>query len=106
MVRELLPYINQSVQGQGLEGLINWSNSTMDNLLIPMFLIVFYALAISLATRNEYKMGGQIVFISLVFFLLGMIAQTYTQFNQLIMFGFALGIMVGLVISYIENARG
>lgn len=105
MVRDLIPYINGTAQGYGLEGLLNWSNSTMDNLLIPIFLIVFYALAISLATKNEYQLGGQVFFISLVFFILGMIAQTFTPFNQLVMFGFAIGIMVGIVMSYIENAR-
>ena len=103
--RTLIPYWNASTQGQGLEGFINWANITSEYWLIPTFLFVFYILAIYLATRNEYKMGGQIAFISLVFFLLGMLAQTFTEFNQLVIFVFALGGLVGIVMSFIENAR-
>jgi hypothetical protein len=103
MARELLEYFDPSTDGYGLEGLISWANSSMDNWLIPLFILVFYSLAIYLASKNEYKMGGQLILISLFFFILGMIAQIFTQFNQLIMFLLALGAIVGIVISFMEN---
>lgn len=105
MVRELLPYFDPATDGNGLEGFLNWANIGVEYWLIPTFLMVFYVLAIYLISRNEYKFGGQFTFVSLVFFILGMIAQVFTQFNQLIMFVFILGIMVGVVISFVENAR-
>lgn len=105
MARTPLEYYNASVQGQGLEGLANWANITMDYMLVPLFLFIFYGLAMYLATKNEYKMGGQIMFISFLFFILSMIAQTFTQFNQMVIFIFAIGIVVGVVMSFIENAK-
>jgi hypothetical protein len=42
--------------------------------------------------------------VSLVFFILGMIAQTFTEFDQLVIFIFALGFGVGAVMSFIENS--
>jgi len=104
--REPIAYFTPSVDGQGLEGFMSWSNSSMGYWLIPIFLGVFYGLAIYMATKNEYKLGGQIALYSLVFFFLGMIAQTFTQFNQMVMFFFAIGIVVGVVMSFIENAKG
>lgn len=105
MTRELLPFYDASVDGVGIEGFLNWANYSLDYWLIPAFLLTFYSLAIYLATKNEYKLGGQIIFISLVFFILGMIAQAYTQFNQLVMFLFVIGMLVGVVMSFIENAK-
>ncbi len=104
MARELIPYLNSSFE-PGLEGLADWSNQTMDNWLVPLFLYIFYGLALYLSSKTEYKMGGQLFLISLIFFILGMIAQTFTQFNQLTMFIFVIGIIVGLVVSYVENAK-
>lgn len=105
MAREQLPYFDPTTQGEGLEGFINFANISMEFSVLPIFLIVFYSLAIYLATKNEYKIGGQVTWISLLFFILGMIAQTYTQFNQLVIFIFAMGFGIGLVLSYVENAK-
>lgn len=105
MTRPLLAFYDSATDGPGLEGFINWANTSMSYWLIPAFLFVFYSLAIYLATKNEYKMGGQIILISLVFFILGMIAQAFTQFNQLVMFLFVVGILVGVVISFVESAK-
>lgn len=106
MTRELLPYINNTLDGVGAESLVSFANRTMDYYLIPLFIGVFYILALYLASRNEYKMGGQIILISLIFFILGMIAQVWTQFNQMIMFILGLGLLVGIIVSFVENARG
>lgn len=105
MTRSLLPYYNMSSYGKGLEGFMNFANSSVDNWMIPLFLLVFYSVSLFLSTKNEYKFGGQILFVSFVFFILAMLAQTFTTFNQLIIFIFAIGMIVGLVISFIENAK-
>ena len=105
MAREQLTYYDAVIDGNGIEGFINWSNKSMDYFLIPTFLLVFYILGIYFVTKNiEYKQGGYIMFVSLVFFILGMIAQTFTEFNQLVIFIFALGIGIGGVMSFIENS--
>ena len=105
MTRTLLPYFNASADGQGLEGFINWANYSMDYFLIPAFLAVLNVLAVYLATKNEYKVGGQLILFGILFFIVGMIAQTFTDFNQLIMFLFGLEVAVGVVISYVENSK-
>jgi uncharacterized membrane protein len=105
MAREQLPYYDPVTDGPGLEGFINWSNKSMDYFMIPAFLLVFYILGIYFVTKNtEYKQGGYIMLVSLVFFILGMIAQTFTEFDQLVIFIFALGFGVGAVMSFIENS--
>jgi uncharacterized membrane protein YfhO len=105
MTRALLTYFNSSVDGEGLEGLINWSNVSSGNLLIPIFLLVFYSLAIYVSTKNEYKIGGQVLFLSFVFFILSMIVQTFTEINQIVIFLFAVGMLVGTVLSAIETSN-
>ncbi len=105
MTRALIPYFNASAQGQGLEGFLNWGNITMEYFLVPAFLFVLNMLAIYLATKNEYKMGGQIILFGILFGFVGMIAQTFTSFNQLILFVFAIEIIVGAVLSYVENSK-
>jgi hypothetical protein len=103
MARELLSYFTPSIDGQGIEGFINWANTSVDNLLIPLFLIVFYSLGIFFITKNDWKTGGQLMLLSLVFVILGAIGQTITSFDQLAIFIFAIGAIVGAVISFMEN---
>ena len=50
-------------------------------------------------------MGGGIIFISIVGFLLGMLAQTITLFMQIVMFIFFIGAIVGIVVAIIEGSR-
>jgi len=104
MTRELLGFYNESY-GFGLEGLTNWANISMDNLLIPLFLMVFYGLTIYIFSRTEWKLSSGILFSSVLFFFIGMIAQTFTQFNQMVIFIFFVGIIMGIVLGFIENAR-
>jgi hypothetical protein len=103
MPRELLPYYNASIHGQGAEGVANYANISVGNLLIPSFLFIVYALAIYVWTKSDYKLGGGVFFISLVFFLLGIIAQTFTAFAQLPIFVFVVGMIVGIVLSFVED---
>ena len=104
MARELLPYYNVSY-GQGIEGFLNYTNGVMDNLLIPIFLFVFYGLSIYVFSKSEWKLGGVIAWTSFSFFILSMIAQTFVTFKQIVIFTFFVGIIVGVVMSYIENAK-
>jgi len=101
MARELLPYFNESY-GKGAEGVANYANSVVNNLMVPAFLLVAFALSIYVWTKSEYKMGGGIFFISLVFFLMGIIAQTFTAFTQLTIFIFVIGMIWGIVMAFIE----
>jgi ABC-type multidrug transport system permease subunit len=105
MARSLLPYFNQTAHGKGMEGLVNWANISSNNLLIPLFLLVFYGISIYVSTKNEYKMGGQVMLVSFLFFILAMILQLVTAFNQIIIFIFAIGIVVGVVMTIVENAK-
>ena len=103
MARELLPYFNESTYGSGAEGVANYANLSVGSLLIPTFLMIVYALSIYVWTKSEYKMSGGIFFISLVFALLGIIAQTFTAFTQLPIFIFVIGMIVGIVMYFTGN---
>jgi hypothetical protein len=104
MVREIIGYYNNSF-GEGFEGFLNYTNNLSDNWLVPLFLMVFYGLSIYVLSKSEWKLGGVVFYSSFVFFLLAMIFQTFTTFNQMIIFIFAIGIGAGIVLSFIENAK-
>jgi hypothetical protein len=106
MSREPIPYMNTSEYGVGLEGFINYANMELTNgWMISAFLLVFYGLSIYVFSKSEWKLGGIIAFNSFIFFILGMIAQIFTTVNQMIIFIFFVGILVGIVMSFIENAK-
>lgn len=103
MARELLPYFNASEYGQGLEGTANYANTLVNYFLLPTFLLVIYAAAIYVWSKSEYKLGGGIFYISLVMFIISIIAQTFTVFGQITIFIFFVGIIVGIVMYFIEG---
>lgn len=105
MARQILPYFNATTDGQGMEGLINYTNSLTDYWMISVFLLVFYSLTIYIMSKSEWKLGGSVAWVSLVFFILGWIVQTFTQINQMVIFIFFVGIIAGIVMSFIENAK-
>jgi hypothetical protein len=106
MSRTPIPYLNTSEYGQGLEGLINWTNVGLTGgWMISAFLLVFYGLSLYVSSKSEWKLGGIIAMNSFVFFILGMIAQIFTTVNQMVIFIFFVGILVGIVMSFIENAK-
>lgn len=105
MAREQIEFYSASTSGRGFEGFLNWTNSIVDFWMIPAFLLVFYLLTIYVLSKSEYKNGGNILFASILFFILSMIAQTFTQFNQIVIFFFGIMIGVGAVITFIESAR-
>ena len=103
MARSILPYFNASAHGEGIEGTANYANILVENLLLPTFLMVLYALSIYVWTNGENKIGGGLFFISLVFFLMAMIAQTFTAFAQIVIFIFFVGMIAGIVVHFVEG---
>jgi hypothetical protein len=101
MAREILPYFNESY-GQGLEGTVNYANSIVGNYLIPTFLVALYAVALYVWSKSSYKMSGGMFFISFVFFLMAIIFQTVTTFGQIFIFIFFIGMIVGIVMHFIN----
>ena len=103
MARTTLPYFNASTYGEGLEGVSNYANTLVNYSFIPAFLLVLYAVSIFVWTKSDQKMGGGIFFISLVFFLMGIIAQTFTMFAQVVIFIFFVGMIGGIVIHFMDS---
>ena len=103
MARQVLPYFNASEYGNGLEGTANYANVLTNYMMIPVFLLVLYALSIFVWSKSDKKMGGGIFFISLVFFIMAIIAQTFTTFAQITIFIFFIGIIAGIVIHFLEG---
>lgn len=105
MTRTLLPYFNATADGNGMEGFLNFTNRLTDYYMMPIFLVVLYGLAIYVMSKSEWKLGGVVAYVSVFFFIVSWIVQTFTQINQLIIFIFFIGIIVGIVMSFIENAK-
>lgn len=105
MAREILPYINNTLSGYGVEGLIDYSNRLTGGWMISLFLLIFYSLSIFVFSKSEWKLGGIVAFSSFLFFILSIIAQIFTTVHQMVIFIFFVGILVGIVMSFIENAK-
>jgi hypothetical protein len=106
MSRTPIPYMNTSEYGVGLEGFINYANMELTGgWMISAFLLIFYGLSIYVFSKSEWKLGGIVAFSSFLFFIIGMIAQIFTTVNQMVIFIFFVGILVGMVMTFIENAR-
>jgi len=103
MARTKLPYFNASQHGEGLEGAVNYSNSLVNNFLVPSFLLVLYGLSIYVWSKSGKSLGAGIAFISLFFFLMGIIAQTFSVFGQMTIFIFFIGIIGGIVMRFFEG---
>lgn len=103
MARELLPYFNASEHGDGIEGAANYANVLGNNLVLPVFMLVLYAAAIFVWTKSDQKLGGGLFFISFFFFLMSIIAQTFTAFAQLTIFIFFVGMITGIVLHFVEG---
>ena len=86
MVRTTIPYFNATLDGYGMEGFLNFTNRITDYNFLPIFLLVFYFLGIYVWSKSEWKLGGGVAFISLVFFMMSWIVQIFTQINQLVIF--------------------
>ena len=104
MARAQLPWFNASTYGEGIEGVTNYANQAVNNLFIPAFLIAIYGIALFVWSKSEYKMGAGVMFISLVMFIVAIILQTVTAFNQIIIFIFFVGIIVGVIISFVDRS--
>ena len=105
MAREMIPYFNASVDGFGMEGLISYASRITDNWMPALFLLVFYALSIYVGSKGKYSMGGIVSFSSLLFFILSWIMQAITPINQIVIFIFFIGIIVGIAMTFIESAK-
>jgi len=103
MARTLLPYFNDSVYGTGLEGVANYTNEISNNFLIPAFLMAMYGISLFVFSKSGYKMGGGIFFISFLFFILSIVAQTFTTFSQLFIFIFFVGMIAGVVVHFVAD---
>jgi hypothetical protein len=103
MTRDMLPYYNTTTYGNGLEGVVNYANLSVSNFLIPAFLVVMYGISIYVFSRSNYNLGGGIFFISFVFFLMSIIAQIFTLFSQLFVFIFFVGMLIGIILYFIQK---
>ena len=103
MARTLLPTFNDTTYGKGLEGVANYANEISSNFLIPAFLLAMYGISLYVFSKSEYKMSGGLFFISFVFFLLSIIAQTFTAFNQIFVFIFFVGMIIGIVLHFVVD---
>jgi len=103
MTREIIPYFNATTYGEGLEGTVNYVNSISNYLFIPTFLFMMYGAAIYVFSKSSYGMGGGVFFISFVFFLMAIIFQGVTMFSQLVIFVFFIGMLVGVIMYFIEK---
>ena len=102
MARAKLPYFNVTEHGDGMEGAANYANIIVDNLLVPVFLFCLYGVLLYVWSNSDKRMSTGVMFISLIFFLMAIIAQTFTSFSQLVIFVFFVGILVGIGLRFTE----
>jgi hypothetical protein len=103
MARELLPFFNETTYGSGLEGVANYTNEIGGNFVLPAFLVALYGISIYIISQSNMNIGGGVFFVSFLFFLLAMIAQTFVTFSQMLIFVFFVGMIVGIVLYFVTK---
>lgn len=89
-------YFNVSVDGNGMEGFMNWANTYVDGWLINSFIFVVFVVSISGLFKSDNERGSIVAFVCLVCSILIWILKLFLDINEMIIFILGL-IMLGAI---------
>lgn len=96
-------YFNPLADGNGLEGLMNWSNNYSNGWMINLFIGMVFIVSTYVLSKSEWKMSNVLTFTFLLSFLLSMIASLFVSVNGYLIFFSSMGFIVALVWSFIDR---
>lgn len=99
------PYYNLSY-GTGLEGVANYTNSLVGNLLGVTFISSLFIIMVYVLSKSEWKMSANVVFSSFVCLLLSWILSLFITMPERFLYILALLLAGSVIWSVIENQSG
>lgn len=96
------PYYNLSY-GTGLEGVMNYTNSLVNNMLGVTFIASLFIIMIYVLSKSEWKMSANIVFTSFTCLLLTWILGLFIVISERFLYVLALILAGSVIWSVIEN---
>ena len=97
------PMFNASVHGLGFEGFLNYANVLVDGALVTIFMIVLFIIMQTTFYKSKYGVGVTIMYNCMFCLLASATLKLFTTVNELLLIAFAIGIAVGVIISFIER---
>lgn len=91
-----LPYYNHTY-GTGFEGLVNYVNSTVDYMFVPVFLFVVWAIGIYGLSKSEWKLSNGFAYMSGACAVIAIVAKLFTQVPEFIIYFFIIMTAGGVV---------
>jgi len=96
-------FFNPVVDGSGIEGLFNWSNTYTDGWFSLSFLVMVWIVSTYVLSKSEWKMSNVLTFTSLLTFLLAVIMGLFTAVNGYLIFFSSIVFIVALAWSIIDR---
>ena len=96
-------YYNSTFSGQGFEGILNYANSLVNNLLGVAFIFTLFVIMIYVLSKSEWKMSANLVFTSFVCLLLSWIFSLFIVMPEKFLYFLAILLAGSVIWSVIEN---
>lgn len=98
-------YYNPAVDGQGLEGLLNYSNTLTGNWFANSFLAMVFIISVYVGSKSEWKIHTVVSFACFISLLSSFIMKLFMNVNEYIIFLFAIGLGISIFWGVISSER-
>jgi len=96
-------YFNITAYGSGFEGIVNYTNHLVNNLLGVSFIFTLFVIMIYVLGKSEWKMSANLVFTSFVCLLLSWIFSLFIVMPEKFLYILAVLLAGSVIWSVIEN---
>ena len=98
-------YYNLSF-GSGVEGVISYANSIVNDLLGIVFICSLFIIMIYVLSKSEWKMSANLVFTSFICLLLTWVFSLFIAISEKFLYLLAIILAFSVIWSVIENQSG
>ncbi|HUC78795.1 MAG TPA: hypothetical protein VMQ58_00980 [Candidatus Saccharimonadales bacterium] len=96
-------YYNASAYGQGLEGVMNYTNSLVDGWLVNLFLFFIFIASVVTLSKSEWATPGIVSFSFLICLISEFIFSLFTAVNPIVIFITIIGLGLSVAWGIIEK---
>lgn len=98
------PYYNVS-WGEGIPGVLNYTNSLVDGWLVNLFLIFTFIVMTYVGSKSEWKITNVVATSCFVTFVAAMIFSLMVEVNTILLFVLGIGLGVSVFIMILESKK-
>lgn len=96
-------FYNPTVEGLGIEGLLNWANSYTEGWFASAFIVFIWIVSTYVLSKSEWKLSNVLTFTSLLTFLLSIIMSLFMTVNGYLIFFSSIVFVISLVWSIVDR---